>query len=429
MSSSHKKLLVVHAMGAVAADRWLPILSELADVAVIYREDLLDSEDELDVLERCGKATSVLGGDDIVDAALRRLPTTPIHGILTFSEAMLGVTAALAEALQLPHHSTDAVRQMQRKDLQRVACEQRGIPGPRWIPIFGEQDTERAQRQLTFPVILKPAWGYGSSVTFRVEEPGDLPAKVAEATALYASDWRLHGNTRHLLVEEYLHGADWHGDARMGSLVSVESLIIHGEIHHLTVTDKFPPAEPFRETGDIMPSWLPASRRQEITGLAERCLRALGAYHGAAHTEIKMTPDGPRLIEVNGRLGGYMAGLMANVFRYDVVRAIGQNALGETPELPGPARGYVADVNLMSPAVDQVICDVRGIDTVRAMPGVEVAEANRLGSVPAWRLGGGCYGYIELSGATPRELLDLRDRVLETIRFETEPPRASAASG
>ena len=38
--------------------------------------------------------------------------------------------------------------------------------------------------------------------------------------------------------------------------------------------------------------------------LAERAARALGVDVGCLHTEIKLTIDGPRVIEVNGRLGG-----------------------------------------------------------------------------------------------------------------------------
>jgi biotin carboxylase len=38
--------------------------------------------------------------------------------------------------------------------------------------------------------------------------------------------------------------------------------------------------------------------------MAGRAIEALGIVDSVVHTEIKLTPDGPKLIEVNGRLGG-----------------------------------------------------------------------------------------------------------------------------
>ena len=33
-------------------------------------------------------------------------------------------------------------------------------------------------------------------------------------------------------------------------------------------------------------------------------IEALGVSTGCLHTEVKFTPDGPEIIEVNGRVGG-----------------------------------------------------------------------------------------------------------------------------
>ena len=41
--------------------------------------------------------------------------------------------------------------------------------------------------------------------------------------------------------------------------------------------------------------------------IASMAIKALGVRVGFLHTEIKLTPDGPRIIEVNGRLGGSVA--------------------------------------------------------------------------------------------------------------------------
>jgi len=422
-STRRRTLLVLHATGAVGADWWIPRLVELADVFVIYREDLLDSFDEIDLLEGCDLAVPVIAGEDVARVTAEALGGRRVDGVLTFSEAMLGQAAAVAERLAVPHHPSGAVRQMQRKDLQRQVCEGVGLPGPRSVSLSEPSAVARAEQLLNFPVIVKPAWGFGSSATACASSRDEFAEVVRCQQANYDSDWRLQGPVGHLVAEELIVGESWHDDPRMGQMVSVESLFFHGEAMHLTVTDKFPPAEPFRETGDIMPSWLSEDQRHEIVGFADSCLRALGAYHGACHTELKLTPDGPRLIEANGRLGGYVAGLMSTVFDYDIVTAIGELALGSRPGLPGPPRCYAAGMNLMSPPTDMMVTALGGIPEIEAMEGVRLVVVGGVGSVPAWRLGGGCYGYIELVGDDPVAMLDLRDAVLGALVYETSEVR------
>jgi biotin carboxylase len=54
----------------------------------------------------------------------------------------------------------------------------------------------------------------------------------------------------------------------------------------------------------IFPSQLPESLLDSVYEVATRALQALGVTTGATHTELKLTPDGPQVIEINGRLGG-----------------------------------------------------------------------------------------------------------------------------
>ena len=85
--------------------------------------------------------------------------------------------------------------------------------------------------------------------------------------------------------------------------MSVESLVAGGVISHLALTGRFPPAENFRETGFFIPAALdPGSRSRPRPGDPGR--RRPPGTHRVLHTEIKSAPDGPRIIEVNGRVGG-----------------------------------------------------------------------------------------------------------------------------
>lgn len=108
-----------------------------------------------------------------------------------------------------------------------------------------------------------------------------------------------------LIVEEYLPGRD---DQPLGDYVAVECAV-DGGVVALAVTGKLRLLPPFRETGQFWPARLPADEREEIIDLAVAALEALDVRTGLAHVEIKLTPAGPRVIEVNGRLGGLQVDL------------------------------------------------------------------------------------------------------------------------
>jgi carnosine synthase len=71
------------------------------------------------------------------------------------------------------------------------------------------------------------------------------------------------------------------------------------------VTDNWPTIEPyFNETGSNCPSILPVATQKELLDLAVASVQALGFRLGVFHVELKATSRGPRLIEVNARMGG-----------------------------------------------------------------------------------------------------------------------------
>jgi biotin carboxylase len=146
--------------------------------------------------------------------------------------------------------------------------------------------------QVTYPAVLKPAQGSGSRDIHSVQSPDQLRSLLAD------------GATRHgALIEEYLHDAPGHPDW-YASYLSVESVVSGGRTSHVALCGRFPLAEPFRETGNFIPAILPPSLQPEVLGLVDRTVDALGIRDAVIHTEVKLTPDGPRVIEVNGRLGG-----------------------------------------------------------------------------------------------------------------------------
>ena len=144
-----------------------------------------------------------------------------------------------------------------------------------------------------------------------------------------------------LILESVLVGAARETEG-LAPYVSVETLADAGRFHHLCVTDRFPLAPPLLETGMMLPSCLGAEQQAAVVAMAEQALRALGFRHGAAHTELMLTSEGPRVIEVNARVGGavpFLLPIAARLRRGDPDRSVGRRPGTGTADLLRTVRG------------------------------------------------------------------------------------------
>jgi biotin carboxylase len=215
-----------------------------------------------------------------------------------------------------------------------------------------------------YPAILKPRRAAGSRHAFKVASERELLAHLEELASDPAEE---------LLLEGYLSdGPPPRGGFEAG-YVSVESLTFDGASRHLATNGRLPMVYPLRETGAFIPSTLAGEELTAVLDLATRALRAIGLSWGFSHTEIKLTAEGPAVIEVNGRIGGGVPGMMELVAGVDLVKAAMELALGIDPGLPAlpPTEGVAYYITLQPPTDARRILAIDGVDEVRALPGVE----------------------------------------------------------
>lgn len=112
------------------------------------------------------------------------------------------------------------------------------------------------------------------------------------------------------LAEAGTHPA---GDTTLADFVSVELAVSAGEATCVAVFDKFP-VSVCRSTG-------------RIVDLVRAAHQVLGVSARMTHTEVKLTPSAPEIIEINGRLGGDLARLTRLADGPNLVRAALQAAL------------------------------------------------------------------------------------------------------
>ncbi|GAA0926354.1 ATP-grasp domain-containing protein [Virgisporangium aurantiacum] len=351
--------------------------------------------------------------DDQIDGhpALRHL-----DAITTFSEHQLVRTAALAHRRGLPFLSPDAAVAATDKYRQRELLAEAGVQHtPSRIVRFrdGPAALAAALAETGLPAVLKPRSGAASARTCLIHTVGEAEARLREFTVGAEAD--------EFVVEQMLTGDPAITAAGWGDYVSVESVTSYGHTRHIEITGKFPLASPLRETGYVVPALLDEDTRRRALDLTSAALMALGVGHGASHVELKLTPTGPRIIEVNARVGGYVADLIRRARGYDLIRAALQAALGRPcTEPPAGYRRHAFQYFVTPPMAAERLRRIDGIDELLQHRGVHLVEAvKEPGTRVDWRDGTLAYvAIVHGSGADHGEVLDLVETIRRTIRVE-----------
>jgi biotin carboxylase len=317
------------------------------------------------LLNRFGVVVDALGASPR-EAAEALRPHSP-DGLATFYDTGMEHVAAIASELDLPFHSAQVARGLEDKLHQREALRAAGLPTPGTVALPADADratVERIGSSISYPAVLKPRKASGSWHTFPVASVSALGELWDELAA---------GGPEARVVEEYLSDGPAMPQGFEADYVSVETVVVAGRMTHLGITGRFPLAPPFRETGYFIPATLGPDGQAGVLGLAGQALRALGVKHGAAHTEIKLTGEGLRVIEVNGRIGGGVPEMLRLATGLDIVRLTMRAALGwetEVGEFPATS-GVAYRFFFQPPSSARRLTAIEGLDRLMLLPGVE----------------------------------------------------------
>lgn len=257
--------------------------------------------------------------DTVFERALQEIRDTKkelgeLDGIVSFSEMAMPLVARLAEQLGLPGNPPSAVDDARDKHATRRRMAEENLPTPKNFLIESASQLEEASEHVGYPSVIKPIYGAASIGVVRVDSFEDLKKCYAKVTKELAGAKIIAGALQQgddqeetdpgnasswirttIMMEEYLDGPE----------VDVDVVMSEGEAVYGAVTDNWPTVEPyFLETGSNAPSILPLYQQKELMELSVKTVKALGFVNGVFHVEGKYTSRGPRLIEVNCRMGG-----------------------------------------------------------------------------------------------------------------------------
>ncbi|MFG2996607.1 acetyl-CoA carboxylase biotin carboxylase subunit family protein [Streptomyces sp. NPDC048340] len=277
----------------------------------------------------------------LLDAGQALARRHTIAGVLTWNEVLLVATAHLAEALGVKSNPPAVMRNCRDKQATRALLARHGVPSARSVQVASLLEAALVAERIGYPIVLKPAGQAGSVGVIRVGTSAELPAALAFATAGAA----LHGGENtDVLIEEYLDGPE----------ISVECVTQDGSTTAVAVTRKQLGYEPyFEETGHTVDA--ADQLLDQVAPIAAAAIRALGIDHGVQHVEMRLTATGPRIIEVNGRIGGDLIGHLVRLATgIDLPLAAADLACGTTPDLE-PSRLRAAGITLLYPEASGIL--------------------------------------------------------------------------
>ncbi len=280
-------------------------------------------------------------------------------GVITSCDYYLPTVARIAGHLDLPGSTPEAVENACRKDATRRFLAEAGVPGPRFAVQEEWADIARAAREIGYPLVVKPVDLCAGMYVRRVDDEEQLTAAV-RALADFSVNARGQRREPAVLLEELLDGPE----------VSVETVSHAGTVHVVGVTDKSIGGAPaFIETGHMFPAALSAADAEAAEQTALGALKALGLVDGVvAHTEVKLTSAGPRVVEVNPRpAGNRITELVRHVTGIDLAAAFVEVSLGREPDLRS------SDTGLRSAAVGFLVPETSG--TLESLDGAALPDA------------------------------------------------------
>jgi biotin carboxylase len=302
-------------------------------------------------------------------AAIEAVASLAGYRILPLDDAAVAAAVRLSANMARPLMDGDP-ECLQDKWGQRLALAQAGLPSPPFALVESVGDVCDFARRHGYPLMLKPSRGTESRGVSRV----DAEAQIERALSLARIAARTTGLDR-VMAEGYLDGPD----------VAVESMVIDGVTTDLAVSQSGWHGHIWRAAAPLGPG--PQSQLGAIAKAVAEANRALGLRWAATSNELRVTAEGPVIVEVNARLGGGSCEdavrLHSGLDRIDVMLRL---LAGEDVRLPAPTERPVAQAVMLADVSgrvtrievpDGLFADPNNILHLYLAPGRQVDAASR----------------------------------------------------
>ncbi|GAB6989651.1 ATP-grasp domain-containing protein [Paenibacillus pini] len=319
-------------------------------------------------------------------------------------------TGKIADLLGLPGLKEKNAKLLTNKILLREACEQYGIPHPRYKKVIQIEDLFNFYEGK--PLIFKPATLQASVGISKIESISDIE-KAWENTTTALDNQKITVSrkiNREHIVEEYLDGPEF----------SVETLVRDNEIIFSNITEKITFDDNFVEEGHIVPAKIPATDWEVLLKEKSNLVNKLEIGSGLLHSEWKIQDQGPVLIECAGRMpGDYIYDLISNAYEFDFLMEYSMILMRQNTNIHQEST-KVSSVRYFNCPAGK-LKEIKGIECLLIPEVVNWSIDKSIGDIiPAVKSSWDRVGHFVVVGDSHDEVNRISNEILNSVEFEVE---------
>ncbi|MDB5160641.1 MAG: biotin carboxylase [Candidatus Saccharibacteria bacterium] len=292
-----------------------------------------------------------------------------IDGVVTLYEQYVLPLARIAHSLSLPAPDIQTAEACTDKLLmrRRFAAADEQIS-----PAFAEVKDEDSLLEFAaahgYPLIIKPVHLSKSLLIMRcdskqelIENYRNIKRQIGEAYSKYAV-----ARQPQLLVEEFMEGPQYSTDAFVdadGRIHMIDCIARLQTGHDIGYGDNFIYSRQFSDD-------LAAELRQQIFHVSAMGISALGIKSAPAFIQLVLTKQGPRIIEIAARNGGYRERMYQLAMGIDLLGNTLELALGHGVNIR-PVKNEPCAVLELFPKKAGIFAGIRAEQELRALPSLQ----------------------------------------------------------
>lgn len=289
-----------------------------------------------------------------------------VDAVITIFESYVLPTAQIASYLNLPGLPVTAAEACTDKYVMRqlFAKAPKKI-SPDFAEVLNKESLLDFAKKHHFPLILKPANLAKSLLVTKSNNIDELLANYQKTTNNIDAIYKKYApdRTPKVIIEEFMQGPIHSVDAfvdKAGTPHVLENVVDYQTGYDIGFDDNF-------HYSRILPSKLSAEQVAAVRDVAKLGCKALGIKNTAAHIEIIRTNEGPMIVEIGARNGGYRERMHRLANDIDILSIAIDLALGIEPVINATKNESVAVLELF-PKHSGTFTGINGESSLQQLP-------------------------------------------------------------
>lgn len=324
-----------------------------------------------------------------------------------FAGSDVAVTvAAINEILDVDSISTEVAQRSNNKWMMKQQWLKDKVATPNSIHVQTIEEAKKATATIGFPCMVKSVDNAASRGSQMIYKSDELPEAFKIACR--------YSRTGTALIEEYITGKEY----------SVESIIIKGEVHIISIAERHFGFLPFHiETAHIDPILISDQKYDAIKKLVTIAAKSLGIHTGPAKSDIIEDEAGFKILEMPARLSGgfhsqYTTPLSTGM---EPIKAVLQMAVGEEVNMSfiKPQKHRFSMCSGLFPKQGTIV-SINGIEDALKIKGVEeiICIKGPGDIITPYIDNGKRFFWIITSGNSREEVLEIFQKAKSKINFD-----------